>query len=59
MTVSIGIGAADGRGTIPPKALYQLADRALYQAKGSGRKRIAMATSSAEPGATNRDARFP
>jgi diguanylate cyclase (GGDEF)-like protein len=43
VTVSIGVAATDGKSSVSPKALYEMADNALYRAKRLGRNRIAVA----------------
>jgi diguanylate cyclase (GGDEF)-like protein len=43
VTVSIGVASCDGNSSISPRALYELADNALYRAKRLGRNRIAVA----------------
>ncbi|MFY9779544.1 MAG: sensor domain-containing diguanylate cyclase [Candidatus Baltobacteraceae bacterium] len=49
VTVSIGVAATDGKSSISPKALYELADNALYRAKRLGRNRIAVAPLPVDP----------
>lgn len=39
VTVSIGVAATEHAGWIPPSSLFEAADKALYQAKATGRNR--------------------
>ncbi len=50
VTVSIGAASCDGSFSLSPRALYELADNALYRAKRLGRNRIAVAPFPLDPG---------
>jgi diguanylate cyclase (GGDEF)-like protein len=47
ITISVGVAVAEGKGQLEPDKLLAEADQALYDAKSSGRNRVAMGSKGA------------